>query len=96
MKFTPEGNFLGSRRIMIEMKKYNLTVSRRKVQTLMDKIVIEAIYTKPNLIKPNIEHIIYPYLFKNMKIERPNQVWRSDITYIKMTNSWLYLMAVIN
>lgn len=73
--------FFGSRRIMIELKKYNLPVGRRKVQTLMDKMGIEAIYPRPNLSKPDFEHRVYPYLLKNLKIERPNQVWCSNITY---------------
>lgn len=88
--------FFGSRRIMVELNRSELNVGRRKVQTLMDKMGIEAIYPKPNLSKPNFEHRIYPYLLRNMKIERPNQVWCSDITYIRMTNGWLYLVAVMD
>ena len=88
--------FFGSRRITIELKKYNLPVGRRKVQTLMDKMGIEAIYPRPNLSKPDFEHRVYPYLLKNLKIERPNQVWCSDITYIRMTNGWLYLVVVMD
>lgn len=88
--------FFGSRRIMIELKKYNLPVGRRKVQTLMDKMGIEAIYPRPNLSKPDFEHRVYPYLLKDLKIERPNQVWCSDITYIRMTNGWLYLVVVMD
>ncbi|PKN75654.1 MAG: hypothetical protein CVU49_02865 [Candidatus Cloacimonetes bacterium HGW-Cloacimonetes-2] len=88
--------FFGSRRIMMELKQLGLSVGRRKVQALMDKMGIEAIYPKPNLSKPNLEHRSYPYLLRNVKIERPNQVWCSDITYIRMTNGWLYLVAVMD
>ena len=88
--------FFGSRRMVVELKKTGWIVGRKKVQTLMGKMGIEAIYPKPNLSKPNFEHRIYPYLLKNMKIERPNQVWCCDITYIRMANGWLYLVAVMD
>ena len=88
--------FFGSRRIMHELKRSDLDIGRRKVQTLMGKMGIEAIYPKPNLSKPNFEYRIYPYLLKNIKIDRPNQVWCTDITYIRMTKGWLYLVAVMD
>lgn len=88
--------FYGSRRIMLELNRSDINIGRRKVQTLMDKIGIEAIYPKPNLSKPDFEHRIYPYLLRNKKIERPNQVWCSDITYIRMTTGWVYLVAVMD
>jgi len=57
---------------------------------------IKAIYHKPNLSKLNFEHRIYPYLLSNLMIAHPNQVWCSDITYIRMTNGWLYLVVVMD
>ena len=88
--------FYGSRRIMVELNHSNIIIGRRKVQTLMQKMGIEAIYPKPNLSKPNLEHRIFPYLLKDLSINRPNHVWSSDITYIRMANGWLYLVAVMD
>jgi putative transposase len=80
----------------VELKFLGYNVGRDLVRTLMRKMGIEAIYSKPDLSKPNSEHKIYPYLLRGVKIERPNQVWSSDITYIRMTNGFLYLTAVID
>lgn len=88
--------FYGSRRIMIELSRAGIDIGRKKVQSLMSKMGIKAIYPKLNLSKPNFEHRIYPYLLSNLKIVRPNQVWCSDITYIRMTNGWLYLVVVMD
>ncbi len=86
----------GSRRIQASLNRAGVAVGRRKVQTLMRLMGIEAIYPKPNLSKPNSEHKIYPYLLKNLVIDRPNQVWCADITYIKLMSGWLYLVAVMD
>jgi putative transposase len=86
----------GSRRIQASLNRAGVAVGRRKVQTLMRLMGIEAIYPKPNLSKPNSEHRIYPYLLKNLVIDRPNQVWCADITYIKLMSGWLYLVAVMD
>jgi putative transposase len=88
--------FYGSRRMMAELNRKDIQIGRRKVQTLMDIMGIAAIYPKPNLSKPDFEHRIYPYLLRNMKIVKPNQVWCSDITYIRMNSGWLYLTAVMD
>ncbi len=86
----------GSRRIQASLNRGGVVVGRRKVQTLMRLMGIEAIYPKPNLSKPNSEHRIYPYLLRNLVIDRPNQVWCADITYIKLISGWLYLVAVMD
>ena len=57
---------------------------------------IMAIYTKPNLSKPDKAHKVYPYLLKEITIDRPNQVWATDITYIPMANGFVYLTAIMN
>jgi putative transposase len=88
--------FLGSRRLAVVMKDYGHIVNRKRIQRLMKIMGIEAIYPKRNLsigISPVKK---YPYLLKNMKITRPNQVWSTDITYIKLVNGFLYLVAVID
>ena len=71
-------------------------VGRRHVRTLMKKMGIEAIYRKPNTSKPAVEHKIYPYLLRKLKVERPNQVWATDITDIPMAKGFVYLTAVVD
>ncbi|MBI0539823.1 IS3 family transposase, partial [Roseomonas sp. KE2513] len=66
------------------------------VATLMKRMGIEAIYRKPNTSKPAPGHKIYPYLLRGMKIERPNQVWAMDITYVPMARGFVYLAAVLD
>lgn len=65
-------------------------------RTLMRRMGIEAIYPKPNLSKPYPGHKIYPYLLRGIEIERINQVWSTDITYLRMRHGFLYLTAVID
>jgi len=88
--------FYGSRRMVaiLNIKGYN--VNRKRVQRLMRLMGIEAIYPKANLSKKNHEHKIYPYLLKNILIDRPNFVWSSDITYIKLSKGFVYLVAIID
>ncbi len=88
--------FYGSRRMVVSLHEYGFQVSRHKVQDLMRKMGIEAIYPKPNLSKPNPEHKKFPYLLRGLTIDRPNQVWSIDITYIRMSQGWLYLTAIID
>lgn len=86
----------GTRRIAVVLETQGYDVGRDLVRTLMRIMGIEAIYQKPNLSKPHPAHKIYPYLLRGLKIERPNQVWSTDITYIRMRNGFLYLTAVID
>ena len=83
--------FYGSRRMAVE-----LNVNRKRAQRLMHIMGIEALYPKPNLSKPAPGHEIYPYLLRNVAIERPNHVWSTDITYIPMRYGFLYLVAVMD
>ena len=62
----------------------------------MRKACIEAIYPKKRLSIPNKEHKVYPYLLKGVKIDRPNKVWATDITYIRMERGFVYLVAIID
>jgi len=83
--------FFGSRRMAV-----TLEVNRKRIQRLMRILGIEALYPKPNLSRPAAGHEIYPYLLRGVKIERPNQVWSTDITYIPMHGGFLYLVAVMD
>jgi putative transposase len=71
-------------------------IGRCHVATLMKRMGIEALYRKPNTSKPALGHKIYPYLLRGMTIDRPNQVWAMDITYVPMARGFVYLAAVID
>ena len=71
-------------------------VDRKRAQRLMRLMGLEAIYPKPRLSQNNKEHRIYPYLLRNVKVVRPNQVWASDITYVPMPQGWMYLTVVMD
>ena len=71
-------------------------VNRKKVQRLMRQMRIEAIYPKPRLSQPGAAHRVYPYLLRNVKIERVDQVWSTDITYVPMERGFMYLAAIID
>jgi len=86
----------GSRRICDELKKLGYQVSRKRVRRLMRAMGIEPIYPKPRLSIPGKGHKKYPYLLRNLKIERSNQVWCTDITYIPLGDSHVYLTAVMD
>jgi putative transposase len=88
--------FLGSRRMTAMLKAKGLEVNRKRVQRLMRKMDIAALGPKPNRTKPALGHKIYPYLLRNMTIERPNQVWAADITYLPIGRGFLYLVAIID
>lgn len=91
--------FYGSRRIRYELKTtYQQSIVRDHVRRLLRIMGIEAIYPriKPNTSQPNQQHRKYPYLLKDLLIIRPNQVWGTDITYVKLENGWCYLIAFID
>ena len=71
-------------------------VSKSRVDRLCKIMGQTAIYPKPNTSKPRKDHKVFPYLLKNLKIEKPNQVWETDRTYIPMKKGFMYLMAVID
>jgi len=71
-------------------------VNTKRVRRLLRKMGLEAIYQKPNTSKPNPEHKVYPYLLRGLVIERCDQVWSTDITYIRLSSGFVYLVAVID
>ena len=71
-------------------------IGRKHVGTLMKRMGIEALYRKPNTSRRHPAHAVYPYLLRDMKINRPNQVWAADITYIPMKRGFVYLFAVMD
>jgi putative transposase len=88
--------FAGARmlRDMLRLRGYN--VGRRHVGRLMRLMGIEALYRKKRTSKTNPEHKVYPYLLRNLVVERPNHVWCADISYIPMRQGFLYLIAVLD
>ena len=83
-----------------KMKKYlrdmGYHVGHYRTRTLLRKMGLMAIYPKPNLSKPHPEHKIYPYLLRGIKVERANQVWCADITYIRLEKGFAYLVAIVD
>ena len=91
-----EHPFAGSRMLRDLLAADGSLIGRRHVTTLMRKMGIEAVYRKPNTSKPEPGHRIYPYLLRGLTIDRPNQVWATDITYIPMARGFVYLCAVMD
>ena len=88
--------FAGSRMLRDFLNRAGVPIGRRHVATLMKRMGIEALYRKPNTSKPAPGHKIYPYLLRGTKVEKPNQVWATDITYIPMARGFVYLVAVVD
>jgi putative transposase len=88
--------FLGSRRMTAMLNGEGCRINRKRVQRLMRKMGIAALGPRPNTTKPAPGHKIYPYLLRNMIIDRPNQVWAADITYLPIGRRFLYLVAIID
>ena len=86
----------GSRRMADWLQSQEHDVNRKRVQRLMRKMGLVAIYPKPRLSSPRKEHKVYPYLLRNVPIIRPNQVWSTDITYIRMRQGFMYLVAIMD
>ena len=91
-----ERPFLGSRRIAKTLGQEGLPINRKRVRRLMRLMGIEALGPKPRTTQPAPGHKIYPYLLREMTIDRPNQVWAADITYLPIGRGFLYLVAVID
>jgi putative transposase len=91
--------YYGSRKMAKALQKKGFAVGRKQARSLMRLMGLEAIYRKPkraNTSNANSEHKKFPYLLKGLTIDRPNQVWCTDITYIKLKTGWTYLMAVMD
>jgi putative transposase len=88
--------FYGSRRMTVWLRTQGHQVNRKRVRRLMQLMGLEAIYRRPNTSKPALGHKVYPYLLRGLEINRVNQVWATDITYIPMTRGFLYLVAIMD
>jgi putative transposase len=96
MNLWQENPSRGARYLCRELEKLRERVSRKKVRGLMKELGIRALCPQPNLSKPNKQHKKYPYLLRGVVIERPNQVWSADITYIRLSHGFVYLVAIID
>jgi putative transposase len=83
--------FLGYRKLAVM-----LGVNTKRVLRLMRVMGLQAVYCKPNTSRPHPEHRIYPYLLKRLALVRSNQVWAADITYIRLSRGWCYLVAILD
>jgi len=88
--------FYGSRKMKRHLVSAGHCVNRKRVQRLMRRMGMEAIYPKPRTSQANPEHKVFPYLLRDVPIVRPNQVWAADITYVPMHRGFLYLVAVLD
>lgn len=94
--------YFGSRKITaklnrdFEKESWGLKLNRKRIQRLMRIMGIEAIYPKKYTSIPDKQHQIYPYLLRGLTINKPNQVWGIDITYIRLINGWIYLTAILD
>lgn len=88
--------FYGYRRVTVELRKKGFIINQKKVQRLMQFLGRRAIYPKKKTTVRNLEHKVFKYLLSGLKIERPNQVWQVDITYIKVGNGFVYLVCFID
>ncbi len=88
--------FAGARMLRDMLRQESHQIGRKHVSTLMKTMGIEALYRKPNTSRRHAAHPIHPYLLRNLAIERPNQVWATDITYIPMRRGFVYLVAVMD
>ncbi len=88
--------YAGSRMLRDLLALDGIKVGRKHVATLMKRMGIEALYRKPKTTKKHPQHRIYPYLLRGLNIDRPNQVWAMDLTYIPMARGFVYLVAVLD
>ena len=91
-----ETPWYGARQMARHLRRQGYGVSRKRIGRLMRLMGLSAIYQKPNTSKPHPQHKIYPYLLRGMTIDRPNQVWCADISYIPMRRGFLYLVAIMD
>lgn len=88
--------FFGFRRIRNELRRDNIFVGKKLVIRLMKLMAIDVIYPKPNTSQPDPSNRIYPYLLRGLKVNHSHQVWEMDITYLAMSNGFMYLAAIID
>jgi putative transposase len=88
--------FFGSRQMTRWLQRQGHAVNRKRVRRLMQLMGLEAIYQKPNLSRANALHRVYPYLLRHLVVDRPNQVWAMDITYVPIQGGFIYLCVVLD
>ena len=88
--------FYGSRRLRDELETRGQPVSRKRVQRLMRQMGLRALYPRPRTSQPGAGHTVYPYRLRGLSIERPNQVWATDICYMPMARGFMYLVAIMD
>lgn len=88
--------YFGSRRMAQWLRRQGVPINRKRVQRLLRIMGLEAIYPKPRTTQAGAGHKIYPYLLRNVTVERPNQVWSADITYVPLRRGFLYLTAILD
>lgn len=88
--------FYGVRRLTVWLQSLGYIINRKRVKRLMELMGWQTIYRRPFLSKPNKEHKVYPYLLKGLEINKANQVWAMDITYVPMKRGFMYLCAIID
>jgi len=91
-----ETPWYSSRQMARHLRREGYTIGRKRIRRLMARMGLEPIYQRPRTTVPHPEHQVYPYLLREMVIDRPNQVWCADITYIPMRRGFLYLVAVMD
>jgi putative transposase len=91
-----ETPWYGSRQMARHLRREGYVVGRKRVRRLMAKMGLAPIYQRPRTTVPNPEHRVFPYLLRDVAIDRPNQVWCADITYLPMRRGFLYLVAVMD
>ena len=88
--------FYGSRRLAWSLQQKGYAVGRKRVQRLMRRMGIEAIYPRPRTSEPHPDHRIYPYLLRDFVVSAADQVWSADITYVPMQHGFMYLVAILD
>jgi putative transposase len=88
--------FYGSRKMVTYLERLGHRVNRKRVRRLMGILGLAGMAPGPNTSRPHPHHKVYPYLLRGLEVERPNQVWSTDITYIRLTRGFVYLVAVID
>ena len=91
-----EAPWYGSRQMARHLRREGYAVGRKRVRRLMAKMGLAPIHQRPRTSTPHPEHRVFPYLLRDLAIDRPNQVWCADITYLPMRRGFLYLVAVID
>jgi len=91
-----ETPYYGSRKMRVHLQHQGYRVNRKRVQRLMRTMGIQAVYPRPRTSIPGDGHKVYPYLLKGLKIDRPNQVWATDISYVPLARGFMYLVAIID